>query len=83
MRFERIVQGSFGGAYLGIIATHVPSIFGSGYRPTQNVELIASIVGLAIAAGICVREHRRDAAERAGSNHGAMPSRSEVPTATK
>jgi hypothetical protein len=60
MRFERIIQGSFGGAYLGIIATHVPSIFGSGYRPTQNVELIASIVGLAIAAAICVREHRRE-----------------------
>jgi hypothetical protein len=64
MKFERIVQGSFGGAYMGIIATHVPSIFGFGYRPTQKAELIASIVGLAIAAGICIREHRREAATK-------------------
>lgn len=62
MRFERIVGGSFGGAYMGIIATHVPSIFGFAYKPSQNVQLVAAIIGMVIAAAICVREHRRTSA---------------------
>jgi hypothetical protein len=68
MRLEQIIQGSFGGAYLGIIATHVPGILGFAWRPTQNVELLASVVGLALAAAICIREQRRE--ERMGKADG-------------
>lgn len=60
MRFERIIQGSFGGAYLSVIATHVPSIFGSGYRPSQNVELVAALIGFMLAMGILVRERMKE-----------------------
>jgi hypothetical protein len=66
MRFRQIVQGSFGGAYVGIIATHIPSIFGYGYKPTQKAEIVASIVGLALAAMLCIREHRREKANGEG-----------------
>jgi hypothetical protein len=53
----RIVLGSFGGAFIGIIAPHVPGTLGYGYRRPQNVELVASLVGFCLAATVCLREH--------------------------
>lgn len=57
--FIRIVQGSFGGAYLGIIVTHIPRILGYDYSPTQNAEIVASLIGLSLAGVVCIRENVR------------------------